>query len=209
MLPKCKWKVQKGEINVVKGLGVSFVIFQFAWTAVPEVGPREIRGYSSWTTATVVITALLFFFFFSLHFSVLESAEVREQGMYLAAVLIISLLLHVELYFSGNTWRKHLKSCPWSRELDHTTVLLWNFFFFFCGRSFKVRENAMSRQQACHLGCLLLLFEHKAYLASTDGCSRCWDCRLPASRHCSLKASVSNKYRLKPEESRIVFITAL
>lgn len=104
---------------------------------------------------------------------------------------------------------KHLKFCPWSRELDHTTVLLWNFFFFFCGRSFKVRENAMSRQQACHLGCLLLLFEHKAYLASTDGCSRCWDCRLPASRHCSLKASVSNKYRLKPEESRIVFITAL
>lgn len=26
---------------------------------------------------------------------------------------------------------KHLKFCPWSRELDHTTVLLWNFFFFF------------------------------------------------------------------------------
>lgn len=205
MLPKCKWKVQKGEINVVKGLGVSFVIFQFAWTAVPEVGPREIRGYSSWTTATGVITALLFFFFFSLHFSVLESAEVREQGMYLAAVLIISLLLHVELYFSGNTW----SSAP---DLGNWTIPQCCFgisFFFFCGRSFKVRENAMSRQQACHLGCLLLLFEHKAYLASTDGCSRCWDCRLPASRHCSLKASVSNKYRLKPEESRIVFITAL
>lgn len=125
MLPKCKWKVQKGEINVVKGLGVSFVIFQFALTAVPEVGPREIRGYSSWTTATGVITALLFFFFSS--FFCFRTSRSKGAGYVTGC--------SANYFIAPACWAllqwKHLKFCPWSRELDHTTVLLWNFFFFF------------------------------------------------------------------------------
>lgn len=143
----------------------------------------------------------------SIHFSVLEPAEVREQGMPLAAVLIISLLVHAELYFSGNTWKKHLKSCPWSRELDHTRVLLWNFF------SEKMAQASSKRVTwgvCCSEGSVAadalstkLTFPAPMAVPGAEAA----DCQLPGTLLSRLLCWIN--VDLKLEESRILFITAL